>query len=122
MTLWEAFSILRDNDEALKSIFGSERWRDTYFDIYSNFDELVRKQDRSALDALPPAELSCEVATRCQKKFYYYPEERLLRLVSERSTSLVELTALETHNRFGDSVIEEVLEYGSVHISSETKE
>ena len=121
MKFWEAVSAFRDDKETLDEVFGSDKWRTAYFESYSHFDELVRKQDRTVLDALLPLELTHEIAARYHKaKFSFSPRDRILRAASaERVTgdNLLEMTALEVHDQFGGSVIEEVSEYGSAHVA-----
>lgn len=122
MKLWEAVSAFRDDKQTLDEVFGSEPWRTAYFEAYSHFDELVRKQDRALLDTLLPLELTRDLASRYRKtKFLFHPQEGLLRIADAGSSTrngYLEMTALEVHDQFGGSVIEEVLEYGSAHVVS----
>ncbi|MEK7324622.1 MAG: hypothetical protein AAB217_05130 [Chloroflexota bacterium] len=69
-------------------------------------------------------ELTREIAARSLLKFYFYPEQRILRKVQQDSFSkqqCIELTALEVHDRFGGSIIEEALEHGSAQVLDERK-
>jgi hypothetical protein len=122
MKLWEAVSAFRDDQETLATVFGTEPWRTAYFEAYSHFDELVLKQDRALLDTLLPLELTRAIASRYQKtKFLFHPREGILRIADTGSSTRdghLEMTALEVHDQFGGSVIEEVLEYGSAHMAS----
>ncbi len=55
-----------------------------------------------------------------QAKLVFYPREGILRLATTRSltnSEFLEMTALEVHNTFGGSVIEEVREYGSASVA-----
>ncbi len=121
MKLWEAVSAFRNATDALDAVFGSDKWRPVYFEAYSHFDELVRKQDRTTLDALLPLELTREIAARYHTvNFRFYPKDRALRVANPQCVTadeFLELTALEVHDRFGGSVIEEVFEYGSAYVT-----
>lgn len=119
MKFWEVISAFRDMRDVLAKVFGSEKWRDEYLETYRTCDELVRHQDRQVLDALVPVELTREIAACCRTRFWFYPEKRLLReAVTDRlpDARRIDLTALEVHDRFGGSAIEEVPEYGSARV------
>ena len=123
MKFWEALSAFRDDKETLDEVFGSDKWQAAYFEAYSQFDDLVRKQDRTVLDAFLPLELTHEIAARYHKtKFKFSPKDRILRAAREERVTgddLLEMTALEVHDQFGGSVIEEVSEYGSAHVAAD---
>jgi hypothetical protein len=113
MKLWEVMSAFRDRKDILAKVFGSARWRDDYGEIYQNFYELVSRQDRQVLDAPVPIELSREIAALYPAQFLFYPARGIVREASiDRlpDEQRIEMTALEVHDRFGSSVIEEILE------------
>ncbi len=122
MKLWETVSAFRDFGSVLQDVFGSERWRASYGASYARFDELVRAQDRSLLDAELPIELTREIAARCPHLQFRLTEDGWLRrhLSNARFRDGGEaLSAIEVHDRFGGSLIEEVLERGSTRIQKE---
>ena len=125
MRFWETISAFRDDPETLRSVLDSEKWHTPYGDWNSHFDEYVRRQDQQILDALLPIELTREIAARYHKiDFYFYPKLRILRMIKRDSLPnqrTIEMTALEVHDQFGGSVIEEVLEYGSAYITTKGK-
>jgi hypothetical protein len=123
MKFWETMSAFRGDEKALREIFENERWWTPYFQMYSNFNALLEKQRRDVLDILLPIELTREIAARYNKEiFHFYPEKLLLRCAGVNDPpdkDCIEMTALEVHDRFGGSFIEEVFEYGSAHIPSD---
>ena len=120
MKFWEAISTFRNDKDLLNQVFSDGKWRSAYFEMFSKFDEYVQQQDRAILDAPLPTELTRDIAAQYTKaKFLLCPEQRLLRLVNEDDPvkqGCIELTAIEVFDRFGGSVIEEVMEFGSVVI------
>jgi hypothetical protein len=121
MKLWEAVSAFRQFNQALAEVFGSERWRATHGQSFLRFDEFVRTQDRRALDSYLPVELTREIAARCTGlQFSFSAESGYVRaatsgLAAERDA--ITMSALDVHDRFGGSVIEEVIEYGSASVT-----
>jgi hypothetical protein len=134
MKLWEAVSAFREFPHILAEVFSSERWRATHGDSFSRYDELVRAQDRATLDSYLPLELTREIASRCDAlQFCFSPGTGILRRATpcsilDRQTHWiwgltlqaddVTLTAGEVHDRFGGSIIEEVLEFGSARVTN----
>ena len=133
MKFWEAVSAFREFPHILAEVFSSERWRATYGDSFSRYDELVRTRDR-AINSLLPLELTRDIASRCDAlQFCFSPGSGILRRATpcsilDRQThwiwgltlraSDVTLTAREVHDRFGGSIIEEVLEFGSARVTN----
>jgi hypothetical protein len=124
MKLWEAVSAFREFPHVLAEVFASDTWRARYQERFSRFDELVHVQDRSALDYYLPLELTRDIARRCQGlTFSYSPESgRLHRRTPDpaEDPNAITLSALDVHDRFGGSIIEEVLEYGSAKVTDRT--
>ena len=119
MQLWEVISSFRDDPEGLATVMGSTRWRDPYLSYLHQFDELVTTSRRDVLDSTVPFELSRELAARCKRLFYYSPETGNLRGDHHSySPRDIQMTALEIHDRFGGSVIEEVAEKGSARTAT----
>jgi hypothetical protein len=97
----------------------SEPWRGDYLGLHARYNELVGQQDRGVLDAPVPLGLSREVAARCPQRFAYDPASRQLRLAGPGAPGAagpVEMSALEVHDQFGGSAIEEVFEKGCARI------
>jgi hypothetical protein len=120
MKFWEAVRAFREFTPGLAEVFGSERWSASYGDSFLRYDELVRTQDRAALDSPLPVELTREIARRCDRlQFYFCAATGSLRRAMPglaADAGAITLTALDVHDRFGGSIIEEVLEYGSVTV------
>jgi hypothetical protein len=119
MRFWELMSAFRNWPDVLREVLATEPWRRDYLGLHARYNELVARQDRDVLDALVPLGLSREVAARCPQRFAYDPASRQLRCAGPGepgALSSVEMTALEVHDRFGGSVIEEVFEKGSARI------
>ena len=121
MKFWEAISAFRDEPDILAKVFGCDRWRSEYHELFSHFSEFVHEQQRDVMDTLLPLELTREIAENCHKKrFWYDPMQQELRAADEGFLipgRYIEMTALEVHDRFGGSMIEEVCEYGSVQVN-----
>ncbi len=122
MKFWEAVSAFRDFRPALVQVFGSAQWSATHGERFTRYDELVHTQDRTALDSLLPIELRREIARRCDGlQFCFAPDTGCLRRATPAlaaEVGAITLTALDVHDRFGGSVIEEVLEYGSATVTN----
>jgi hypothetical protein len=121
MKFWEAVSAFREFKTALAEVFSSARWSAIHGDRFTRYDELVRTQDRTALDSYLPVELTREIARRCDGlQFCFSPDTGSLRRATPAlaaDAGAIALTALDVHDRFGGSVIEEVLEYGSATVT-----
>src|SRR4030095_11729722 len=119
MKFWEAVSAFREFKSEWEEVFGGEKWEATYGQSYLCFDELVHVQDRSTLDSYLPVELTREIAGRCARLALCLSEDGWLQKASACwawQPGAIILTALDVHDRFGGSVIEEGLEYGSTKI------
>jgi len=120
MKFWEAVSAFREFPDVLAEVFGSDKWRTVYGETFSRWEELVNAQDRAALDEYLPLELTREIAKRCQGLTFGYSAEtgHLWRMpaVFAQGLQTMMLSALDVHDRFGGSVIEEVLERGSARV------
>jgi len=121
MKLWEAVSAFRDFKSVVKEVFSSERWHSTYGQKLSQYDEFVRARDRSMLDSYLPVELTREIAARCMRLRFCLSQDGWLRRAAADLTAqpgTTTLSALDVHERFGGSIIEEVLEYGSARVTN----
>ena len=125
MKFWEVISGFRDGIEAeiVRSVLGSPRWRDRYWEHLLNFDVLVAAQRREVLDQAVPLELTREICQRSPAKFVLSSGTSSLREYLPRShdykeqVNLPKLTILEVHDRYGPAIIEEIREYGSAYVS-----
>jgi hypothetical protein len=123
MRFWELVSAFRDWPDVLRDVFATEPWRRHYLPLYEQYNELVNRQDRDVLDAPVPLALSREVSARCPQRFIFDPASRVLRCArpgEPSAASRVVMTALQVHDGFGGSVIEEVFEKGSARIPMAT--
>lgn len=117
MKLWELFSAFSRDESVLTSIVSTARWREPYLQYFLSFARLVSEQRRDILDAPVPEDLSREAAARSSHRFFYSATDSVLRHRPAPAEQHSLLTALEVHDRFGGSIIEEVLEYGSAQIN-----
>lgn len=118
MKFWEAVSAFRGFERELAEVFGSERWRAAYGESFARISELVRTQDRGILDSQLPVELTREIATRCTAlQFSFSPKNRCLYPGPAAARGAITMSALEVHDRFGGSVIEEALERGCANVN-----
>jgi len=120
MKFWELVSAFRVSPEIVREVLSRPAWREPYGRWYEDFNRLVDAQDRGVLDARVPLELSREVARLSSLTFQYSPRHGTLRESWSEGMDpgpLMEMTALEVHDRFGGSVIEEVGEYGSFTVT-----
>ena len=121
MKLWEVVSAFREHSDVLKAVVYGKRWKNPYAVLLREFAQHVRAQDRAVLDRLVPLELTREIASRCVGlRFQYSPGAgSLCRLFdsTESGSNTVVLSALEVHDRFGGSIMEQVLESGSANVS-----
>lgn len=114
MKLWELVSVCRGrNKEALLSTLSSGMWPSIRHDV-ERFNELVASQDRTRLDFEMPESLVEEVVARLDYRFSVM--DSMLRMTN--SASEKHLSAAEVGKKFGYDVIEEVLERGSIRVSS----
>jgi len=119
MKFREVVSAFRDREDILEEIFSSTKWQGDYWQIYKNYQRLGRE----VLDAPVPIELSRAIAARYPVQFFFYPEKNLLREATIDhfpNDQRVKITALEVHDRFGGSIIEEVFEKGSARVDKGT--
>jgi hypothetical protein len=120
MKLWEMLSVFRDQNTVLEKVLRNPKWQAEFWQKYQEFGKLTERQDRQILDALVPVELSREVAAQCpEMKFHFNPEKGTLHKFVRKTDSGDEhivMTALEVHDQFGGSIIEEVLEKGSANV------
>jgi hypothetical protein len=119
MRFWELVSAFRNWPDVVHEVLATEPWRRVYLGLLARYNELVDRQDRDVLDAPVPFGLSREVAARCPQRFAYDAASRQLRCAGAGEPGAagpVEMSALEVHERFGGSVIEEVFEKGSARI------
>ncbi len=120
MKFWEMVSTFRDQNTVLESVLRSQKWQAGFWEKYQEFEGLIERQDRQILDAFVPIELSREIAAQCHEiNFYFNPEKGTLhKLVNGEGhdNKHIVMTALEVHDQFGGSIIEEVLEKGSANV------
>ena len=120
MKFWEMLSAFRDQKTVLEKVLRSPKWQAEFWKKYQEIDQLTKRQDRQILDALIPVELSREIAAQClEMKFYFNPQEGTLHKLARKTDSdnkYIVMTALEVHDQFGGSIIEEVLEKGLANV------
>ncbi|MAG55613.1 MAG: hypothetical protein CMJ83_04910 [Planctomycetes bacterium] len=119
MLFWELISAFGSEETIVREVVSEARWREPYLAWVDNFAELVDTQDRAVLDAPVPLALSRSVADRSSLHYVYDWFSRHLRCVETKRAYVVKgtaLTAVEVHDRFGGSVIEEAHEKGAAVI------
>lgn len=136
MKLRELLSAFRSEEELLLSIFQQDNWREPFLGYY--LDRKHHLPKREILDMLVPLELSRQVCSNSKQLFFFKPAERQLFTYATPKKKFFEkitmrlsgipvapeeevavLTALDIHERFGGSIIEEVLEFGSATVQPE---
>ncbi len=117
MKFWELTSAFRSFDKQLSSVLTSGQWSQPYGEWYNNLDQLVQSQDRTKLDAEIPEKLLAEVSTAVGDRLVFFSGEGWIRnrRVDPADTKM---TVLEVAMKYGGSVIEEVLEYGSCKVET----
>jgi len=120
MKFWEMVSAFRDQKTVLENVLRSPKWQAEFWKKYQEIGQLTKRQDRQILDALVPVELSREIAAQClEMKFHFNPQKGTLHKLARKTDSdnkHIVMTALEVHDQFGGSIIEEVLEKGSANV------
>jgi hypothetical protein len=105
--------------DVLREVLCGERWRRDYLDLLERYSDPT-KPDRARFDAQVPIELSREVAAQCPHRFGYDASSLYLHWTPEAvhpgDTPLVEMSALEVHDRFGGSLIGEIWDKGSAPV------
>ena len=120
MKFWELTAVFGDWPEMLREVLASDRWRDPYLAQYEQNDRLVGEQDRAVLDAIVPLELSRELAVKCPTRFIFDPAFGCVRQPwtdGPLPAGSVGLSAVEVHDRFGGSTLEEVREKGVARVT-----
>jgi hypothetical protein len=96
----------------VQQVFSGERWQRDYLALYEKYPHL----DGSDMNSLVPVELSREIAARCPLRFAFFPTSGYLVEALPPfycpGGHYVTMTAVEVHDRFGGSVLEEVLVKG----------
>lgn len=106
MKLWELVSAFREDAAFVREVLQSERW---YVPYGRAWELYIQGPKRPAeLDEEVPTELSREVAAASRMLFSVDADGTIRRARTGRHL----LTALEIHDRYGGSVIEEVSEKG----------
>jgi hypothetical protein len=112
MKFWELTSVVRDERQILEAGLSKPEWNQ-YYDWYLNLDHLCRVQDREKLDAIIPVQLARDVLSSSKRLFYLNASQ--LR-ASRFTKDDLELSALETFEKFGGKAMEEAREFGSFKI------
>jgi len=120
MKFWEMVSAFRERKDILEKVLHSSMWQAEFWNHYRDFESLDKRQDRQILDAPVPIELSREIAAQCHDFIFHFdPEKGTLHRILSNSTcqdSYPLMTALDVHDKFGGSIIEEVIEKGSANV------
>lgn len=114
MKFWELVSVCRERPNILDQVILAEKWPE-FYEWYSNYNSLVREQDRKKLDTVIPDALAEEVLSKIPEVLYRSGDHLCSYPLGENS----EVSYLEVYHKFGGSIIEEVLEKGSAKIESE---
>jgi hypothetical protein len=119
MRFWELVSAYRSEALMLQRLLDTERWRTPYGHWLEELDRLLNEQRRDVLDADVPVELARAAAAESSMTFSLDADGWLRKddSVARRSKRQT-VTALEVHDRYGGSIIEEVLEYGSAFVDN----
>ena len=113
MKFWQLVSGFRSESAILDSVFSNHDWGE-FNEWYAQFDSIVAKQDRTILDTAVPDALAHAVASLSSQTFCLVPDGTL-RIARDDSDGET-MSALDVLKRFGGAAIEDVHEYGSVHL------
>ena len=113
MKFWELVSAFRSESSLLETVI-AEHASPEFRSQYAKFDQFVHDQNRVILDATVPDELVRQIASRSLLTFSL-DSTGILRASGSSHVGRT-LSALDVVERFGGSVIEEVLERGSSHV------
>ena len=116
MKFWELVSIFESYPDLLPvALIATE-----YKDWLTNFDKLVRNQDRLKLDHLMPDNVCRSALSSHPGRLKLYTDGHLrgydLYAQGGDNLAFTEMTYLEIYQKFGGSVIEDVLEKGSAKV------
>ena len=114
MKLWELHSVCRTQPDLIEARLQTEPHWQKWFEEFRSFDELVRTQDRSRLDAELPDDVVRLVLGELRVT-YYLSDDGWLRSRADRARDKA-LSALSAFELYGGSVLEDVLEHGSVQV------
>jgi hypothetical protein len=112
MRFWELVSVFGARRDLFRQFLAKPEWSTTYSSLFDRFDDLVRQQDRSALDTPVPVAMSRALA-HVDGRSWFLDTNGWLRAVATGSLNDRVLTTLEVHDAFGGGALEEVLERGS---------
>ena len=113
MKFWQIVSSFEP--EVVKSVLEKPEWT-KFKNYYENFNELVNEQNRNNLDEIVPIELTKELCSNSNLKFYLYSNGKQLNLRINKlftNRKCQQLTSLEVFKQFGGEFIEETIEKGS---------
>jgi hypothetical protein len=115
MKFWQLVSITRSADRDLISRIARTRleWN-AYEPLALSFPQLVRAQDREALDSRVNVEFAQAVLEETEGSLFL-SRDGWLRSWRVASADL-ELSLLDSFNKYGADVVEDVLEYGCVRV------
>ena len=121
MKFWQLSSVLRDQKKLLNEALNGT----VYGDWLEDISRLCAEQDREKLDSVMPDLLCRKVLSLHPRKLYLYPdnclrsyqqyEEKWFKLVRKR-VECEELSFVSVYEKFGGSILEDVLEKGSARV------
>jgi hypothetical protein len=112
MKFWELVSVTREEPELMDRLLDNPDWHG-YHSWYTNYGQLVRRQDRQKLDSELPDDISRHILTASRAK--YYLSDGFIRTRPHGSSNAV-MSAAEIYERYGGSLLEDVQEAGLVAI------
>jgi hypothetical protein len=118
MKFWQLVSMFGDHHSArLREVLSTSRWSQ-YSDWLSDYEAIIRRQDRRILDADLPDDLCSNALALVGLEFYIQNQNVYLYTPDtcpEKPARL--LTATEVHDRWGPNAIDEILEFGSIQFA-----
>ena len=121
MKFWELISAFREYPEILEIVLSKNKWRDDFYENYSQIDKHIQEQNRSILDKEVPLELTKEICEKCPIEFIINFTNSTLRVYNpslvNKDDIITIISCNKVHDLFGPAVIEEIGEYGSVKIN-----
>lgn len=119
MKFWQLASITREERDLIIRIAESSFLWKKYENLYKKISDLIRTQNREILDSIIDDDFVVMVLEKFRRNLYLSPNNCLQSYKSDPSDK--EFSILDSYKRYGGDVVEDVLEYGTVHVGCEKK-
>lgn len=125
MKFWELVSIFRTEKDKIEEVLKEQCWAE-FLNHFEMIGDLVKSQNRLALDQEVPFELVKQICNKSELKFWLYSDNGELILSSHKRSSddrFELLRPIDIIERFyNGGLMEEALEFGSVKIGMASRQ